>query len=220
MFPPTDWNDSPPTRETGNLPVNPPTGNDGYGNGGGVRCDGRGVVAGRLQFPYPLGRAGLSPGLGLVKEKKGNNWKGRIGDLIWKGVAFLTCNLGGVGSQPNQNKTVTHVAKATEKQRQAARQSRAGRSACNHARRRQGSRESGAVNAGTTCVELAVPAFEDPPVRPRVAQVARPLDQRVVRLDHLERVRTGARRDRHLRPQKSPDFGRRGENRNLGMEGG
>jgi hypothetical protein len=45
-------------------------------------------------------------------------------------------------------------------------------------------RLGGALNAGTTRVEPAVPTFKDPPVRARVAQVARPLDQCVVRLDH------------------------------------
>lgn len=37
-------------------------------------------------------------------------------------------------------------------------------------------------------MKLAVPTFEDPPVGSRVAQVASPLDERVVRLDHLECV--------------------------------
>ncbi len=37
-------------------------------------------------------------------------------------------------------------------------------------------------------MDLTVPTFVDPPVGSRVTQVARPLDQRVVRFDHLERV--------------------------------
>lgn len=40
-------------------------------------------------------------------------------------------------------------------------------------------------------MNLAVPALEDPPVRTRVAHVAGPLDEGVVRLDHLERMGTG-----------------------------
>jgi hypothetical protein len=47
-------------------------------------------------------------------------------------------------------------------------------------------------------VNFAIPAFEDPPVRTRVAQVASPLDQGVVRLQHLEGVGATVR-DRHLR---------------------
>lgn len=39
-------------------------------------------------------------------------------------------------------------------------------------------------------MKLAISALEDPPVRPRVTQVARPLDQCVVRLDHFEVVGT------------------------------
>ena len=38
-------------------------------------------------------------------------------------------------------------------------------------------------------MDLAIPAFEDPPVRSRMAQVAMPLDQRVIGLDHLEDMR-------------------------------
>jgi hypothetical protein len=41
-------------------------------------------------------------------------------------------------------------------------------------------------------VNLAVPAFEDPPVRARVADMAGPLDESAVRLDHAERVRAAA----------------------------
>lgn len=37
-------------------------------------------------------------------------------------------------------------------------------------------------------LELAALALVDEPVRPRVAEVADPVDERVVRLDHLERV--------------------------------
>ena len=37
-------------------------------------------------------------------------------------------------------------------------------------------------------MELAISALEYPPMRTRVAEVARPLYQRVVRLDHLEAV--------------------------------
>lgn len=37
-------------------------------------------------------------------------------------------------------------------------------------------------------LELAALALEDEPVRPGVAHVADPVDERVVRLDHLERV--------------------------------
>ena len=55
-----------------------------------------------------------------------------------------------------------------------------------------GPRLGGALDAGTTRVEPAVPAFKDPPVRTRVAQVARPLDQGVVQLDHDKRVRAVA----------------------------
>lgn len=56
---------------------------------------------------------------------------------------------------------------------------------------------SGILDAGTTRVDLAVPAFEDPPVGSRVAQVAGPLNQGVVRLDHFERV-CACVGDRHL----------------------
>ncbi len=38
-------------------------------------------------------------------------------------------------------------------------------------------------------MKLAVLAFENPPVRSRMAELASPLDQGVVCLDHLERVR-------------------------------
>lgn len=46
-------------------------------------------------------------------------------------------------------------------------------------------------------MDLAVPAFEDPPVGSRVAQVAGPLNQSAIRLDHFERVCAGVG-DRHL----------------------
>lgn len=44
------------------------------------------------------------------------------------------------------------------------------------------------VNTGSTSVNLAVPALENPPVRSRMAYIAVPLNQSTVRLDHLERV--------------------------------
>ncbi len=46
-------------------------------------------------------------------------------------------------------------------------------------------------------MDLAVPAFEDPPVGAGVAQVAMPLNQRAIRLDHLEDMSTRVR-ERHL----------------------
>lgn len=46
----------------------------------------------------------------------------------------------------------------------------------------------GALDAGTARVQLAIPTFENPPVRARETQVAGPADQRVVRLDHDKRV--------------------------------
>ena len=42
------------------------------------------------------------------------------------------------------------------------------------------------VGAGAAGLELAVLAFEDEPVRPRVAHVAHPLDERTLGLDDLE----------------------------------
>lgn len=42
------------------------------------------------------------------------------------------------------------------------------------------------VGAGAAGLELAVLAFEDEPVRPRVAHVAHPLDERALGLDDLE----------------------------------
>lgn len=50
-----------------------------------------------------------------------------------------------------------------------------------------------AVHASTASVDFAVTALENPPVRARMAQVAHPLDQSAVRLDHLEVVRAGVR---------------------------
>jgi hypothetical protein len=47
------------------------------------------------------------------------------------------------------------------------------------------------VNTGSACVDLAVPALEYPPMRTGVAQVAGPLDECIVRLDHLEGVSAG-----------------------------
>ena len=47
----------------------------------------------------------------------------------------------------------------------------------------------GTLRARTTGVKLAVLALENPPVRSRMAELASPLDQGVVCLDHLERVR-------------------------------
>ena len=49
------------------------------------------------------------------------------------------------------------------------------------------------MNACPACMDLAVSAFENPPVGSRMAHVAGPLYQRVVRLDHYELVRTGGR---------------------------
>jgi hypothetical protein len=46
------------------------------------------------------------------------------------------------------------------------------------------------VNAGSASMNLAVSAFKNPPVRTRMAQVAGPLNQGTVRLDHLKRVCT------------------------------
>lgn len=40
-------------------------------------------------------------------------------------------------------------------------------------------------------MDLTVPALEYPPMRTGLAQVAGPLDERVVRLDHLEGVGAG-----------------------------
>jgi hypothetical protein len=58
------------------------------------------------------------------------------------------------------------------------------------------------VHARTTRVNLTVPALKDPPVRAGMAHVAGPLDECVVRLDHLEGVGTavgdGHDEDRHL----------------------
>lgn len=45
-----------------------------------------------------------------------------------------------------------------------------------------------AVNTGSTCVNLAVSALENPPVRTRMTDIAGPLNQSTVRFDHLERV--------------------------------
>lgn len=47
---------------------------------------------------------------------------------------------------------------------------------------------SSALRAGPASVNLAIPALENAPVGTRMAQVAGPLDQSAVRLDHLERV--------------------------------
>lgn len=46
------------------------------------------------------------------------------------------------------------------------------------------------MNAGAASVNLAISTFKNPPVRTRVAQVASPLNQGAVRLDHLERMCT------------------------------
>jgi hypothetical protein len=57
----------------------------------------------------------------------------------------------------------------------------------------------GTVHATPTRVEPAVPALPDEPERTAVADVARPLDQGVVRLDHDKRVRAVAvASERHL----------------------
>ena len=55
--------------------------------------------------------------------------------------------------------------------------------------RRQAWRELGGRDTGPARVDLAVTTLKDPPVRPRVAEVAGPLDERVIALDHLERMR-------------------------------
>lgn len=49
------------------------------------------------------------------------------------------------------------------------------------------------VCAGTTHVNLAIPTFHDPPVRSGMAHVACPLNESVIRLDHLKRVGAAGR---------------------------
>jgi len=57
------------------------------------------------------------------------------------------------------------------------------------------------VAAFTAAVEPAVPALPDAPVGPGVAEVAGPLDQVIVGLDDLERMRATAD-DGHREPRR------------------
>lgn len=54
------------------------------------------------------------------------------------------------------------------------------------------------LNTGPAAsMKLAVPTLKNPPVRPGVTQMACPLRQGIVRLDHPERMSTISR-DRHV----------------------
>jgi hypothetical protein len=55
-------------------------------------------------------------------------------------------------------------------------------------RTRDTTRRLDVVDAGTACMDLAVPALENPPRGTCMAQVTGPLDQCAVGFDHLERV--------------------------------
>jgi hypothetical protein len=50
----------------------------------------------------------------------------------------------------------------------------------------------GLGRAGPACLQLAVGAFVDEGVRPRMAQVAIPLNESGVGLDHVERMRAAS----------------------------
>ena len=49
-----------------------------------------------------------------------------------------------------------------------------------------------------TRVQFTIPTLKDAPVGSRVADIACPLDQRIIRLDELERVRAVENGDSHV----------------------